>query len=178
MFLTREESIPPPCSNPFIWATGLRSHFPLSTPHSLASYFLLWFRYWFAAHLHVKFAALVGHEDGGQTRFLALDKCLPRRGFLQLLDIDVPEERAGGWLSYDPAWLAVLRSTDGLTNAGRAPSYMPGPGVGAGVRYDFAPTQEEVAAPLSIPTSLFPSSHSPDHLFRFEFSSMRSVRIV
>ena len=52
--------------------------------------------YWFSAHLHVKFAAKVDHppsaDSGGaagsngsrkSTRFLALDKCLPRRGFLQ-----------------------------------------------------------------------------------------------
>lgn len=39
--------------------------------------------YWFSGHLHVKFAALV--ED--KTKFLALDKCLPNRKFLQILSI-------------------------------------------------------------------------------------------
>ncbi|CAH0488635.1 unnamed protein product [Peronospora farinosa] len=79
-------------------------------------------QYWFAAHLHVKFSAIVTHPDrqsseamvsngektleadkvkpsGEQyaapkpsfwpstTKFLALDKCLPRREFMQILDL-------------------------------------------------------------------------------------------
>ncbi|CAD7947338.1 unnamed protein product [Amoebophrya sp. A25] len=44
-------------------------------------------RFWFAAHHHVKFASLMKHESGGITRFLSLDKCLPGREFLQVLEI-------------------------------------------------------------------------------------------
>ncbi|KAM7535710.1 hypothetical protein Aperf_G00000101112 [Anoplocephala perfoliata] len=47
-------------------------------------------RYWFAAHMHCKFAAVVQHESPSdqQTKFLALDKCLPFHDYLQFLDID------------------------------------------------------------------------------------------
>ena len=126
-------------------------------------------RFWFAAHLHVKFSALVQHErhigdpppdradrqppgsgergetaaaaagtgtaaeggggggggTGGRvTRFLALDKCLPRRRYMQILELGegAPE------LSYDLEWLTVLRLTDHLTSVSPATQYMPGPG--------------------------------------------------
>ncbi|RCN32223.1 hypothetical protein ANCCAN_21985, partial [Ancylostoma caninum] len=55
-------------------------------------------RYWFAAHLHVGFAALVPHntKDGSQgaepTRFLALDKPIPRRHFIQALELDIADD--------------------------------------------------------------------------------------
>lgn len=42
-------------------------------------------KYWFAAHLHCFFPAIVHHEENdSNTKFLALDKCLPRRKFLQV----------------------------------------------------------------------------------------------
>ncbi|KAE8896483.1 Lariat debranching enzyme [Phytophthora fragariae] len=96
-----------------------------NTLGSPASEFLLYQlrpQHWFAAHLHVKFAAIVVHPelatdtaqasadgDSAQTgkaegnkeqnaapkppsqpattKFLALDKCLPRREFMQILDL-------------------------------------------------------------------------------------------
>ena len=72
--------------------------------------------YWFSAHLHIKYAAMVPHEmednstmehedteyleEGTRdairnslTRFLALDKCLPHTNFLQLLEVQSNVER-------------------------------------------------------------------------------------
>lgn len=87
--------------------------------------------YWFAAHIHVKFPALVMHSDTGKvTRFLALDKVLPKREFVQIIDIpadmldykspvvfgdrqglldDGPEYR----IDLDPEWLAILQTESG-----------------------------------------------------------------
>ena len=64
--------------------------------------------YWFSAHLHVKFAALVDHGNGRHTKFLALDKCLPKRDFMQILDLPDKEADDGFWL--DPEWLGILRA--------------------------------------------------------------------
>lgn len=86
-------------------------------------------RFWFAAHMHVKFAGKVQHsEEDKETRFLALDKIVAKRDFLQILEIPVvrdPERRLflhddallkkeahedACLFELDPEWLAVLRS--------------------------------------------------------------------
>lgn len=82
-------------------------------------------RFWFAAHMHVKFPARVRHASGLETRFLALDKVLPRRDFLQILEIPLSEparhlmfgesdalelEADDAVFDFDPEWLAILRT--------------------------------------------------------------------
>ncbi|XP_050312105.1 lariat debranching enzyme [Anthonomus grandis grandis] len=98
-------------------------------------------KFWFAAHLHCKFAALVAHKDNPTpTRFLALDKCLVRRQFLQILDIPHIEGKPFD-LEYDLEWLTVLFLTNHLLSVKSVSNYMPG--MGSQERYNFTPTEQE-----------------------------------
>ncbi|VDK86460.1 unnamed protein product [Litomosoides sigmodontis] len=107
-------------------------------------------RYWLAAHMHCFFPALVPHSnknpgnDFGLTRFLSLDKPLPRRHFLQALEFNVNQNVSLN-LSYDPTWLAILKATDSLTSN----IYMPSQHT-RNERWDFRPTKEEIAKVVEI----------------------------
>lgn len=98
--------------------------------------------YWFSAHLHIKFPAVVPHSNSiipqqhknscshhsvpqnktptshsyidnhpsnnKHTKFLALDKCLPNRDWLQIIELPCHGNKQ---LSYTIEWLAVLKAT-------------------------------------------------------------------
>jgi len=83
---------------------------------------------WFSAHLHVHFEAQVPHPQlNGPTRvtqFMALDKCLPRRTFLRI--IDVPDKTGQPKkLSYDPEWLGIVKAADPFMNMARTRTRLP-----------------------------------------------------
>ncbi|CAG9529640.1 unnamed protein product [Cercopithifilaria johnstoni] len=122
----------------------------IGNPASMTLLHVLKPRYWLAAHMHCFFAALVPHSnkndpenDFEPTRFLSLDKPMPRRHFLQALEFDVNQNVSLN-LSYDPTWLAILKATDALTSVDKSNTYMPSQHT-RNERWDFRPTKEELA---------------------------------
>ena len=82
-------------------------------------------KHWFSAHLHTKFSALVNHPQGESTRFLSLDKCLPGRQFLQV--VEFPNASTAREFCYDPEWLAILCETHHLLSFNRYQTPLPQP---------------------------------------------------
>lgn len=85
--------------------------------------------HWFSAHLHVHFEAVVPHpgtaaQPSSSTRFLALDKCLPRRTFLQIVEVEAPQG-ARMQFEYDPEWLGIVRASDAHMNLARTATALP-----------------------------------------------------
>ena len=155
------------------WLLSVKPHFAddiardtLGNPHGAQLLDALQPRHYFAAHLHVRFAARKRHAGAAknETAFLALDKPHSWRQFLAVVDVPTSADPATlpDRLCYDPHWLAVLRSTDHLWHLqptvghGRQITnprsvalqkhYIPGANAADAARFDFRPSDEELAA--------------------------------
>lgn len=124
--------------------------------------------YWFSAHLHVKFAAVMQHSAKGNspprvTKFLSLDKCLPHRDFLQIVDIPDRPGSSDDGLEYDPEWLAILKATNNLQSTTRQ-LWNPPENNGLHEKWDFRVSEddmmqvvEDLGGKLSIPNNFIPT---------------------
>lgn len=129
--------------------------------------------YWFSAHLHCKFAAVIPHEDERtETKFLGLDKCEPGLQFLQILEMGDKETDCNE-LQYDLEWLTILYTTKHLTRVEKCTSYMPTKDDTLG-RWDFQPTDDEMNVirqkfgnNLKIPENFDKTAASYDPLHRY-----------
>ncbi|KAG8816920.1 hypothetical protein FRC17_000133 [Serendipita sp. 399] len=62
------------------------------------------------------------------TKFLALDKCVPRRRFLEIIDVSTPvpvPDHAPPKLTFDPEWLAISRAMHPLLSTERRSTVPP-----------------------------------------------------
>eukprot|EP01029_Cantina_marsupialis_P007143 TRINITY_DN1788_c0_g1_i1.p1 TRINITY_DN1788_c0_g1~~TRINITY_DN1788_c0_g1_i1.p1 ORF type:complete len:588 (-),score=145.46 TRINITY_DN1788_c0_g1_i1:266-1822(-) len=82
-------------------------------------------RYWFAAHMHMKWSATIEHSPESKTEFLALNKSWPvneeypekNTDFLELMKIEIDEEIPDEGtlpLCFDLEWLAITKKTHRL----------------------------------------------------------------
>ncbi|KAJ3322570.1 lariat debranching enzyme [Boothiomyces sp. JEL0866] len=104
-------------------------------------------KYWFSAHLHVKYAATFVHEQETEnnpdeldldvsdeeeeigapklpksTKFLSLDKCLPNRGYLEIVEIPV-DSLAEKKITFDREWLAIVKTMNQCMSVSEYPKF-------------------------------------------------------
>ncbi|XP_042299868.1 lariat debranching enzyme-like, partial [Sceloporus undulatus] len=76
------------------------------------------------------------------TKFLALDKCLPHRDFMQIVEIP-HDPNASNHLEYDPEWIAVLKATNSLINVSANSWNMP-ENNGLHAKWDYSVSEEDI----------------------------------
>ncbi|KAG5851679.1 hypothetical protein ANANG_G00054210 [Anguilla anguilla] len=92
------------------------------------------------------------------TKFLSLDKCLPHRDFLQVVEL---ADRPGcsEQLEYDPEWLAILKATDCLQRPSPGP-WNPPQDNGLHSKWDYSASE---AAMLEVVGDLGGELHIPEN---------------
>ena len=152
----------------------------LGNPHTLSLLKQMKPAFWFSAHLHCKFAALVPHEEKEQkeddgeeedetaapttryTRFLALDKCLPNRSFLQVLNIPIDTEDAPPVIEMDPEWLCILKKAQPSFPTSRNPSTGPIDASGWSVSEEEVSAMREHIMQTKGSMEVLPCPHYPE----------------
>lgn len=116
-------------------------------------------KYWYSAHMHCRFEAKVFHqEENATTAFVALDKCILGRHFLEFMDIGEAVERnedgtAKITLEHDPEWLTILSLTNKFLNCSTSDTKLPyepasNQSSENAPRWNFSPTEDEIQAVL------------------------------
>ncbi|KAG9036934.1 hypothetical protein FRB95_007497 [Tulasnella sp. JGI-2019a] len=63
------------------------------------------------------------------THFLALDKCLPKRSYLEVVDIEAPLSHDPPKFAFDSEWLGITRATNPYLSTSHSPIPFPPPEV-------------------------------------------------
>ena len=100
-------------------------------------------RNWFAGHMHVKLKSLFKHSNNEETSFLALDKPIEGRKFIDFLEFPC-DENAKKELSFDVEWLSILKSTHSLYSFSRKNVILPSDHLYKATRTDFSASKEEI----------------------------------
>lgn len=117
-------------------------------------------KHWFSAHMHVCFEAQVKHPSGQVTDFLALDKCLPRREFMRIVEIESKSPHIK--LEYDSEWIGILRHAEPFIS--RTPAFW-------NISREFFEGKDSIA-PVSFEDSVIP------HPIAFDMTTAKQQTIA
>lgn len=117
-------------------------------------------RYWYSAHMHCRFEAKVKHNEEEETRFVALDKCLPGRNYFDFLTLGEEVERNEDGspilnLEHDAEWLTILSLTNKYLNCTHSETKLPQEPSSSHSnqrntqRWNYTPTEEEIDSVLN-----------------------------
>lgn len=67
-------------------------------------------KYWISAHMHFYYNRLITHTDKSTTRFIALDKIIPRRQWLDIIELEADKALENdNSIRFDPEWLSITK---------------------------------------------------------------------